>query len=126
MNSRDLKMYKYVKISKSNFFMITILSLNSICSESKKLYPACFLYCTTVFENLIIIIATNLTSHANIPRRAKLYSFDCNITHKSCLSSIKNSSNCFVFKINLKKKYKSLRAMDEINNFLNNIKSNKI
>ena len=28
-------MYKYVKISKTNFFTITILSLHSICSESK-------------------------------------------------------------------------------------------
>ena len=36
MNSGDLKMYKYVKISKSNFFTITLLSLHSICSESKK------------------------------------------------------------------------------------------
>ena len=36
MNSRDLKTSKYVKISKSNFFAITILSLHSICSESKK------------------------------------------------------------------------------------------
>ena len=38
MNSGELKTYKYVKISKSNFFMITILSLHSICSESKKLF----------------------------------------------------------------------------------------
>ena len=36
MNSGDLKRYKYVKISKSNFFTITILSLHSIHSESKK------------------------------------------------------------------------------------------
>ena len=36
MNSGDLKTYKYVKISKSNFFTITMLSLHSICSESKK------------------------------------------------------------------------------------------
>ena len=36
MNSGDQKTYKYVKISRSNFFMITILSLRSICSESKK------------------------------------------------------------------------------------------
>ena len=36
MNSGDLKTYKCVKISKSNFFTITILSLHSICSESKK------------------------------------------------------------------------------------------
>ena len=37
MNSGDLKMYKYVKISKLNFFTITILSLHCICSESKNL-----------------------------------------------------------------------------------------
>ena len=36
MNSGNLKTYKYVKISKSNFFVITILSLQSICSESNK------------------------------------------------------------------------------------------
>ena len=30
------KTYKYVKILKSNFFMITIFSLHIICSESKK------------------------------------------------------------------------------------------
>ena len=36
MNSGDLKTYKSIKISKSNFFTITILSLHSICSESKK------------------------------------------------------------------------------------------
>ena len=36
MNSGDLKTYKCVQISKSNFFTITILSLHSICSESKK------------------------------------------------------------------------------------------
>ena len=36
MNSGDLKTYKCVKISKSNFFTITILFLHSICSESKK------------------------------------------------------------------------------------------
>ena len=36
MNSGDLKTYKYVKITKSNFFTITILSLHSIYSESKK------------------------------------------------------------------------------------------
>ena len=36
MNSGDLKTYKYVKISKSNFFTITMLSLRSICSESNK------------------------------------------------------------------------------------------
>ena len=35
MNSGDHKTYKYVKISKSNFFAITILSLHSICLESK-------------------------------------------------------------------------------------------
>ena len=35
MNSGDLKMYKYVKISKLNFFMFTILSLHSICLESE-------------------------------------------------------------------------------------------
>ena len=29
-------MYKYVEISKSNFFTITILSLHGICSESKQ------------------------------------------------------------------------------------------
>ena len=34
MNSGDLKTYKYFKISKLNFFSITILSLHSICSES--------------------------------------------------------------------------------------------
>ena len=34
MSSRDLKTYKYVKISKSNFFMVTIHSL-PICSEGK-------------------------------------------------------------------------------------------
>ena len=38
MISGDLKTYKCVKISKSNFFTITILSLYSICSESKN-YP---------------------------------------------------------------------------------------
>ena len=36
MNSGDLKTYKSVKISKLIFFTITILSLHSICSESKK------------------------------------------------------------------------------------------
>ena len=36
MNSEDLITYKYIKISKSNFFTIAILSLHSICSESKK------------------------------------------------------------------------------------------
>ena len=36
MNSGDLKTYEYVKISKSNFFTITILPLHTICSESKK------------------------------------------------------------------------------------------
>ena len=36
INSGDLKTYKRVKISKSNFFTITILSLHSICSESNK------------------------------------------------------------------------------------------
>ena len=35
MISGDLKTYKNIQISKSNFFTITILSLNSICSESK-------------------------------------------------------------------------------------------
>ena len=34
MNSGDLKTYKYEKISKSNFFTTSILSLHSICSES--------------------------------------------------------------------------------------------
>ena len=34
MNSGDFKMHKYIKISKSIFFTITILSLHSICSES--------------------------------------------------------------------------------------------
>ena len=33
LNSRDLKTYKYVKGSKSNFFII--FSLHCICSESK-------------------------------------------------------------------------------------------
>ena len=36
MNSGDLKMHKYVKISKSNFFTITIFSLHSIFLESNK------------------------------------------------------------------------------------------
>ena len=36
MNFRDFKTYKYITISKSNFFMIIILSFHSICSESKK------------------------------------------------------------------------------------------
>ena len=36
MNSGDLKTYKCVKIWKSNVLTITILSLHSICSESKK------------------------------------------------------------------------------------------
>ena len=36
MNSGDLKMYKYIKILKSNFFMNTRLFLHSICSENKK------------------------------------------------------------------------------------------
>ena len=35
MNSGDLKTYKCVKISKSNFFTIAMLSLHSMCSESK-------------------------------------------------------------------------------------------
>ena len=34
MNSGNLKTYKYVKVSKSNFFTITIFSY-SICSKSK-------------------------------------------------------------------------------------------
>ena len=37
MNSGDLKRYKHIKISKSNFFTITIRSLNCICSKSKNL-----------------------------------------------------------------------------------------
>ena len=36
MNLGDLITYKYVIISKSKFFMITIFSLLSICSESQK------------------------------------------------------------------------------------------
>ena len=36
MNSGDLKTYKYVKISKLNFFTITMLSLHIMRSESKK------------------------------------------------------------------------------------------
>ena len=36
MNSGGLKTYKCVKISKSKFFTITIISLHSICKESKK------------------------------------------------------------------------------------------
>ena len=35
MNSRDLKKYKYVKISKSNFLIVRILSLYTACSENK-------------------------------------------------------------------------------------------
>ena len=33
MNSEDLKTYKYIRISKSNFFVDTTISLPSICSE---------------------------------------------------------------------------------------------
>ena len=36
MDSGDRKTYKYVKLSKSNFFTITVLSSHSICSECKK------------------------------------------------------------------------------------------
>ena len=36
MNSENLKRYKYVKISRSNFFTTTIHSLHSVWSESKK------------------------------------------------------------------------------------------
>ena len=36
MHSGDLKTYKCVKISKSDFFTIRILSSDSTCSESKK------------------------------------------------------------------------------------------
>ena len=36
MDSGDPKTYKCVKISKSNFFTSTILSLHSLCSEYKK------------------------------------------------------------------------------------------
>ena len=38
MNSIDLKTYKFVKISKSNFFTITVLSIHNLCSESKNKY----------------------------------------------------------------------------------------
>ena len=42
MNSGDLNTYKHVKISKSNIFTITMLSLHSICSESKKQFKHLF------------------------------------------------------------------------------------
>ena len=38
MNSGDLKTYKYVKISKSNFFTITILFPHNVCSETKNAF----------------------------------------------------------------------------------------
>ena len=47
MNSRDLKTYKHDKISKSNFFTITIFSLHSIGLENKnnnKSYPKMHLH----------------------------------------------------------------------------------
>ena len=37
-------MYKYVKISKFNFFTIIVLSLQSVCSESNKVEKAFFYY----------------------------------------------------------------------------------
>ena len=37
MNSGDLKTYKYVKVSKSDFFTTTILFLHNICSERNKM-----------------------------------------------------------------------------------------
>ena len=36
MNSGHHKLFKYVKTSKSRFFMITMLSLHSICYKSTK------------------------------------------------------------------------------------------
>ena len=36
MNSGDLEPYKNIKISKSDFFLITILSLHTICPENEK------------------------------------------------------------------------------------------
>ena len=41
MHAGDLKTYQYVKISKSNIFTITILSLHRICSESNKKSTHC-------------------------------------------------------------------------------------
>ena len=43
MNSGDIKACKYVKISKSIFFMIAMLSLHNIYSESKK-YTILYLF----------------------------------------------------------------------------------
>ena len=50
MNSGNLKTYKYVKITKSVFSTITILSLHSIYSESKNL--ECLAKCTDLYTQL--------------------------------------------------------------------------
>ena len=60
MNSGDIKMYKYVKISKSNFFTITILSIHSTCSESKIKMKMNFKeYSNKIKENITIDCVCN-------------------------------------------------------------------
>ena len=38
MNSEEFKTYKYIKVSKSNFFLITIFNVHSIYSECNNFF----------------------------------------------------------------------------------------
>ena len=60
MNSGYLKTYKNSKISKSKFFMITVLSLHCLRSENKEKFSLSFLISLSmkVFKNKIHGIST--------------------------------------------------------------------
>ena len=63
MNSEDLKAYKYDKISKLNFFTITMLSLHIIRSESKKYIIINYSLVTKLSKKFINMIKILLKCH---------------------------------------------------------------